>query len=492
MLTTLFISLLATYIAVGTIIALVSRRFGVRSSADYFVAGYRLGGFLASMTYAATTYGAFMMVGLVGLAFATGIATLGFELAYLIATMGILVTVGPTLWRLARERRWVSPSELISDLYNSQILGIAISILYLVALIPYVAAQLKGVGEIFHVVGLGYGVGIAIALGLVLLWTLIAGVWSVATTDTYQGIWMLGASISVTLWLLTALIPSTGLDMTKIVEVLKSTASGNLLSNTWSINVFIGFTTPWLFFAITNPQVVQRLYMPKNSRAYRGMVRYFALYGLLYTALVVLIGLVFRAYVASTLGREVEIYLVKHRDMVTPYMLSLASPLLAVFTFVSIVAAAISTANSIILSVASSITRDLYERRAKIVRQQTTRLIAWISIAVMSIAAAAIALAKPAFIVELSVLSSALLLPLAPVTLAGLYLQPRSKSRAPTLSALLSIASGFIIMLLTAIVYGAKKALITTWLGVPVPLWVLIVSTLIIVLGTLISRPIAR
>jgi len=110
----------------------------------------------------------------------------------------------------------------------------------------------------------------------------------------------------------------------------------------------------------------------------------------------------------------------------------------------------------------------------------------------MSMAAAAIALAKPAFIVELSVLSSALLLPLAPVTLAGLYLQPRSKSRAPTLSALLSIASGFIIMLLTAIVYGAKKALITTWLGVPVPLWVLIVSTLIIVLGTLISRPIAR
>jgi len=487
-LTAPFISLLAIYIAMGTIIALVSRRFGVKSSADYFVAGYRLGGFLASMTYAATTYSAFMMVGLVGLAFATGIAALGFELAYLIATMGILATVGPTIWRLARERGWVSPSEMVSDLYNSQILGMAIPVLYLVALIPYVAAQLKGVGEIFDVVGLGYGVGIVVALGLVLLWTLIAGVWSVATTDAYQGIWMLGASISVTLWLSTALIPSSNLDVSRIVEVLRTTASGNLLSNTWPINVFIGFTTPWLFFAITNPQVVQRLYMPRNSRAYRGMVRYFAIYGLLYTALVVLIGLAFRAYVASMLGREMEIHLVKNRDMVTPYMLSLASPLLAVFTFVSIVAAAISTANSIILSVASSITRDLYERRARVVKQQTSRVIAWSSIAVMSMAAAIIALAKPAFIVELSVLSAALLLPLAPVTLVGLYLQPGSKGRVPALSALLSIASGFAIMLLAAIVYGAKKALITTWLGIPIPLWVLIVSTLIIALGTFISR----
>ena len=58
---------------VGTVLALASRRFGMGTSRDYFVADYRLGGFLAAMTYTATTYLALMMVGLVGLTFMTGV-----------------------------------------------------------------------------------------------------------------------------------------------------------------------------------------------------------------------------------------------------------------------------------------------------------------------------------------------------------------------------------------------------------------------------------
>ncbi len=485
MLTELFIALLAAYIAVGTVIALVSRRFGIKTTADYFVAGYRLGGFLASMTYAATTYSAFMMIGLVGLAFATGVAALGFELAYLVATMGILTIVGPAIWRLARERKWVSPSEMLSDLYGSEALGIVVALLYLVALIPYTAAQLKGIGEIFQVIGVGYGIGIAIALGLVLLWTLIAGIWSVATTDTYQGLWMVSASIATIMWLLLALVPSAGLDASKIVKALNSTSSGSLLSNTWPLSVFVGFTVPWLFFALTNPQVVQRLYMPRDARAYRRMVQYFALYGLLYTVMVVSIGLVFRAYTVTVLGRNTEMYLAKHRDMVTPYMLSLASPVLAAFVFVSIVAAAVSTANSIVLSVASSITRDLYERRRVSPSPAVVKAIALASIAAMSVAAAGIALAKPAFIVELSVLSSALLLPLAPVTLVGLYAKPGRRGAGP---AIMAIIIGSSIMLAAALAYGAKKALVTTWLGLPLPLWCLIISTLITLIGPVSTR----
>ncbi len=485
MLAELFIALLATYIVLGTAIALVSRRFGVKTTADYFVAGYRLGGFLASMTYAATTYSAFMMVGLVGLAFATGVAALGFELAYLVVTMGILTIVGPTIWKLARERRWVSPSEMLSDLYGSETLGIIVALLYLVALIPYTAAQLKGIGEIFQVIGVGYDIGIAVALGLVLLWTLIAGIWSVATTDTYQGLWMVSASIATVVWLLLILAPNAGLDASRIAEALNSTSSGNLLSNTWSLSVFVGFTAPWLFFALTNPQVVQRLYMPRDARAYRRMVQYFALYGLLYTVMVVVIGLVFRAYTVTVLGRDTELYLVKHRDMVTPYMLSLASPVLAAFVFVSIVAAAVSTANSIVLSVASSITRDLYERRKTSPNPAIARTIALASIAIMSTAAAGIALARPTFIVELSVLSSALLLPLAPVTLVGLYTKPGRRGAVPAVTA---IVAGSSIMFIAALIYGARKALVLTWLGIPLPLWCLIISSIIVLIGLAPSR----
>ena len=201
--------------------------------------------------------------------------------------------------------------------------------------------------------------------------------------------------------------------------------------------------------------------------------------------MVVAIGLVFRAYTVSILGRDAELYLVKHRDMVTPYMLSLASPVLAAFVFVSIVAAAVSTANSIVLSVASSITRDLYERRKASPNPVIAKTIALASIAIMSAAAASIALAKLAFIVELSVLSSALLLPLAPVTIVGLYAKPGRRGALP---AIIAIAVGSSTIFVAALAYGAKKALVTTWLGLPLPLWSLIISTLISLTGLVKAR----
>ncbi|HDI02053.1 MAG TPA: sodium:solute symporter family protein [Ignisphaera sp.] len=483
MISLFFIAMLVAYIVIGTSIAMISRKFGVKTTADYFVAGYRLGGFLASMTYAATTYSAFMMVGLVGLAFVTGVASLGFELSYLIATLGLLSLIGPMIWRKARERKWVSPSEMISDLYGSPIVGITTAILYLIALIPYTSAQLKGVGEIFNSVGIGYEVGIIVGLALVLLWTLIAGMWSVATTDAYQGLWMVSAAIVAIIWLSLRLIPSSGLSIDEIFRTLTNTKNGNLLGNTWSFSTFLGFTTPWLFFALTNPQVVQRLYMPRNEKAYKRMIQYFALYGILYTIIVVLIGLLFRAYTIQVLGNSIETILLKNRDAVTPYMLSLAHPLIASFIYVSIVAAAISTANSIVLSVSSSIARDLYERRLRNPNPKVSIIISSLSIAIMTIIAAIIAIIKPTFIVELSVLSSAMLIPLAPVTIIGILKTPGRKGVLP---ALCSIVLGFAIVFGTAIVYGAKKALVTTWAGIPVSMWSLIVSTLI--LATLFIR----
>jgi SSS family solute:Na+ symporter len=62
---TIHLIALLIYFTVGTIIAYISRRMGVKSASDYYVAGGRMGAVLAAGTYAATTYSAFMMVGLV-------------------------------------------------------------------------------------------------------------------------------------------------------------------------------------------------------------------------------------------------------------------------------------------------------------------------------------------------------------------------------------------------------------------------------------------
>jgi len=354
------LSVLFSYIVLGTILAYYARRKGVRSSIDYYVAGYRLGGILAALTYAATTYSAFMIVGLVGLTYLTGVPSFGFELTYFVATLTLLVLLGPKAWKLARERKWISPAEMIGDLYGSKSLAALIAAIYIFALLPYTGAQVKGIAEaIAGLAGGGessYLLGVLLGLAVILVWTLIGGLWSVAVTDALQGVIMILASLSLLGWLFSL----GGVDsLARILEALGSGEKNLLSASAWPLTVFIAFTVPWIFFAVTNPQVVQRLYMPRDVKAFKHMVTWFAVFGLSYTVIVTLIGLLARGYTELGLFPNLAI---PNRDAVTPNMLRYTGYLLSSLVFTSIVAAAVSTADSIILSIASSWSIDLYRQ----------------------------------------------------------------------------------------------------------------------------------
>ncbi|WFO74724.1 sodium:solute symporter family protein [Desulfurococcaceae archaeon MEX13E-LK6-19] len=459
---------LSLYFLVGTIIAWYSRKVGIKTAIDYYVAGYRLGGFLAAMTYAATTYSAFMMIGLVGFAYATGVGAFGFEILYLIATVFLLTLFSHRVWRLARERKWVSPAEMLGDLYGSRILAMTVSIIYLVALIPYAVAQLVGLGNLMDGVGLGYVTGVVFGALIVFLWTYLAGIWSVASTDTYQGLWMIVASMGFLGWLLLFMV-SNNLTLDNAFAMLGREGLLGLEGGFWSFSIFLAFTLPWVFFAVTNPQVVQRLYMPRDEKALRAMIIYFSVFGLLYTVLVTMIGLL-----ARSLSIAGVIPAIDNRDLVTPTLLLYTNPLLAAIVFTSIVAAAVSTLDSIILTLASSASRDIY-RYKEYKKTMTYTIIVLLVLVTMTIA-----LLKPGFVVELSVLSSLMLLPLAPVTLIAWINPWLPKRLGLDRVALPAILSGFIIGFIAAIVYGPKKAFVTSILGLPISVWVLIVSTLIL------------
>jgi len=476
--------ILFIYIFLGTLIALISRKLGIKTTQDYYVAGYRLSGFLAAMTYAATTYSAFMMVGLVGFAYATGVGALGFELLYFIATLTLLAIFSKKIWSMARERNWISPAEMLSDLYGSKILGLIIAIVYLVALIPYISAQLIGIGSLFE--GLGgrdfYIIGVIVGGIIVLIWTYIAGIWSVATTDAYQGLWMLMAASTYIIWLFLFLYPSNNVDISRALHILGE--KGLLgISSFWSLPVFLAFTLPWIFFAVTNPQVVQRLYMPRDEKALRRMIELFAIFGFFYTIVVVLIGLGARGL--SELG---IIQYIKARDLVTPTLISLAHPLLSAIIFTSIVAAAISTADSIILTLASAASRDLYSKLSSLPSEKRSLIIGYITIVLLIIITALIATIRPGFVVEMSVLSSVILLPLAPITIAAWVMPHKTISNKYTsLCATLGLIMGVAISLYAAIIYGPKKAFITTWLRLPISGWVLLVTSIIVLIGYVIK-----
>ncbi len=475
-----FVLMLVAYVSLGSLIAYFSRRYGVRSSRDYFVSGYKLGWFLASMTYAATTYSAFMMVGLVGLTYSSGVGALGFELAYLLVTVILLAVLGPTVWAMARERGWVSPSEMLSDLYESKLIGYVVVTIYLAAMIPYVTAQIVGVAAIFEGLGVGYEVGILVMSVLTLAWVVLAGMWSVATTDAYQGLWMLSAAVILVFLLLNQLIPSSGVTLN---QVLKALSEKGLLGITgfWTPQTFLAYTIPWIFFAVTNPQVVVRLYVHKDLHSYKKSVLLFSVFGFLYTIAVVYVGLIVRGLTELGLFEVIS-----RSDLVTPTLISRLHPALASFIYISILAAAVSTANSIILTVASSFVRDLIEKRG--VGNVSVLKLSNTIVTLLTITSAYLAYIRLGFVVDLSVLTSVLLLPLAPVTIAALLMPRESKDCVMRRAALLSLLVGTFISFSFALVLGPRKTFLTSYYGLPVSALTLIITSAIMLSGYVISR----
>jgi SSS family solute:Na+ symporter len=455
------------YLGVGSAIAFFSKKFLKRDFKDFYTASGRFGTLLATLSYAATTYSAFMFIGLVGLAYTTGVGALGFELIYFVGTLLLLYFIAPRYWRIHRRYGYVSPAEVLSARYGSRAVGASVTLLALVSLIPYASSQVIGVAMAAEGASGGtipYVTAVVIAVAVALLWSMIAGMWSVGWTDVFQGMIMLLTGFLMVFWVYSWGYSARGFDFASLGPL------SYVPNQYWSFSTFLNMTIPWFFFAITNPQVVQRLFSPKDHKTLRSMIVWFGAYGLLFTLLVTLLGLMLRG-----LTIEGSFPMVTYRDSVTPTLLGMAPLWIGVLGLVAVLAASVSTIDGILLTLSSMAARDIYESY----RPESTRLkllVGRATLGVLALACTAFALARPGFIVDLSVLSSSLLLPQAPIVI-GMFLWKRG-GRA---SAVLTLISGFAVAIS---LYFTKM----TPLGVPMNAWTIIVSSIVYLLAASFER----
>jgi len=345
---------IAIYIAMGLAIAVMARRGLGRGMSEFFLANRRVGGFISAGTYSATTYSAFMMVGLAGLTYLSGVGALGFELTYLCG-MFMMVFFLPRYWLAGKKFGYVSPLELLSDRYQSKWVGATAAILALVFLVPYAAVQLMGVGYLMS--GISQGAipvvaGIIIAVLCAIAWSNIAGMRSVAWTDAFQALVMIVTSV-VVLGVVVAALGGFGSFFSKLEAATPGLLTVPTAKGAFSINMFIGLALPWLFFLISNPQVSQRLFIPKSVTAMKQMLGGFLVFGFIYTMVSVLWGFSATLLVPG----------LKNADLATPTLLSLpVIPMgLAIIVMIGITAAAISTIDSILLTLSSVWACDIHK-----------------------------------------------------------------------------------------------------------------------------------
>jgi SSS family solute:Na+ symporter len=453
--------------AAAVMIAWAARRGMGAGAVEFFIGGRRLRGFVSGMTYAATTYSAFMLVGLVGLTYRSGVGALGFEMTYLVFTILFLIVFGPRFWLVGNRYQHVTPPELLAERYRSRSVAVTAALISFFMLIPYSSVQLMGAG--FLVSGLTggripYMAGVLFMAGLSGFSAWWAGMRSVAWTDAFQALTMIATAVIALLFITFAFFGSpAGFTATIAAE------RPDLLTFTWDPRLFIGLALPWAFFALTNPQVAQRMYVPDRVISLKRMVLYFSVFGFLYTVISTLFGLQ-AAHLIPGLDNP---------DQAMPRLLARVPAAMGLIIFIGIFAAATSTLGSIILTLSSLFARDVVKNLARADGLET-RAETWMGrVSMVALLGFCVLFAwfRPGLISVLSSMASGGLLVMAPTLVAAFFWK-----RASAWGAVVSMAAG---ALLTAALYLSGFYPFGWW----PPVWGLGLTSLLFVSVSLLTTP---
>ncbi|MGP9497788.1 MULTISPECIES: sodium:solute symporter family protein [unclassified Halomonas] len=460
---------IALYLLVAVGIAVLSRQGAANSMSGYFLGNRQMNGFVSALSYSATTYSAFMMVGLAGLTYAGGVGALGFEIIYF-AGVSLVAVFGPRFWAVGKKFGFVTPSEMLGYRYHSKPVAMAVAITSCIFLIPYSAVQLAGVGYLLEGMTDGaitFTTGVVMATLIAVFFSYIAGIRSVMWTDSLQALMMIVASTLVALLVVQGLGGFSGLFGTFEAEHPAAlTVPGTGL---FSLVTFLGLSIPWFFFSLSNPQVSQRLFMPASLRAMRQMLIGFLVFGFIYTLVSVLWG--FSALAAfPDLARA---------DLATPTLLAsdFVPPVLGVIVMVGVMAAAVSTIDSIMLTLAAMFSRDVYANAKPGVNEQRQLLVGKIVVPVIALLALGFAELQLDLIAVLSVAASSGLVAMVPAIIGAFYWKQGTAA-----GALASIVGTSVFVLL---MYATGNSL----MGLPAGIWGIVVAAALFVGVSFITTP---
>ncbi|WP_188455187.1 sodium:solute symporter family protein [Virgibacillus oceani] len=452
---------IAIYIILALFVAFLSRRGDRTDMSGYFLGGRKMNGILSALSYSATTYSAFMMVGLAGLTYQGGVGALGFEIVYFTG-VSLVALFGPRFWLAGKKFGYVTPSEMVGDRYESKAAASAIVIVSCLFLIPYSAVQLAGVGYLLQGItnnAIPFTTGVIIATVMAILFSYTAGIRSVVWTDSLQAVFMIITSTIVVL----LVIHGLG-GFGQFFDKLQANHSDSLSvpgNGYFDFLTFLGMTLPWFFFSLSNPQVSQRMFMPSSLKGLRQMLLGFLIFGFIYTFVSVLWGF-------SALQMFPDL---TTADLATPKLLSsdLIPPVLGVIVMIGIMAAAISTIDSIMLTLSSMFARDVYGNLKSRPDDAKQLKVGKVVIPIIAILAFAFAELELNLIAVLSVAASAGLIVAVPAFFGTFFWK---RGTAPGVISSVSLGA----ILVFALEFTGTKPL-----GLAAGIWGLIVSAVLFV-----------
>jgi SSS family solute:Na+ symporter len=330
---------LALYLILCVGVGIYASR-GIKTSDDYLVAGRSLGLMVLVGTLTAGWLGAGTIVGYSSLVYNAGFGAVWWAVGGLMGAF-IIVLIAKRLRRLAQ----YTVPDLLELRYSpsARLLGAIPVILAFTAIVGY---QMKAVGYVLEIViGINAETGLIIGASVVILYTVLGGMYSVAYTDVLQYFLLFigllfaapiafNAAGGFTGW--QAAVPATHFEFTGGMGLLAA----------------LGVLLPFLMLATVDQNLYQRMFSAKDtSTARKG-----AIIGMIGAAvvlsLVLIIAMSSRA-IFPDIRPDLAVYTIA-TDLLNPF--------LGTILLIAILSIIMSTSDSYLLSPATNIVRDIYTR----------------------------------------------------------------------------------------------------------------------------------
>ena len=425
----------ALMIALG---AFVSRR--VRGSSDFFVAGRGLGAGLIFSTLLAANIGGGSTVGAAGLGYRDGLSAWWWVGSAGIGSVILALTVGPKIWRVAKERNLFTVGDYLETRYSRSVRGL-IALLLWSGSLSILAGQFIAVAWIFNVViGVTKPVGCCIAAIVVTTYFTLGGLHATARVNVLQLTVKLTGFFVALFFLLKVGGGFNGLSSSLSASLGTEQAASYFGFMGGGGSSAMGYLVILVPSFVISPGLLQKVFGARDEQAVRAGVGMNALALIAYAVVPVLMGMIARSQFPALTDRELAL----------PMLLTQSLPLwLGALLMAAIFSAELSAADAALFMMSTSLSKDLYKAFINPAADESRLMrVARGSAIACGVIAAILAMIMPTVISALKIfytlLSAALLLPLV----VGLYSR-RVKARAMIASIVISVALTFALEIIT-------------------------------------------
>lgn len=389
-----------------------------QSNKEFYLGGGKIGVVVLFFTFFATQYSGNTIVGYAPTAYRMGFFWLQSITFFILIVIGYLL-FAPRLYVLSKKYNFITPSDFIEQRFKNKGVTILASLLMLYGLCNYLLEQIVAIGQ--GVSGLTggtvpYQAAVLFFVTIMVIYGWLGGMRSVAYTDTMQGIALL---FGVIILLIGSIIYFGGLkSATEYAAVVSPEKLG-----VPDFNGVVGWFSMLILVTIgaaIYPHAIQRIYAAGSELSLKRSLTWMAWAPFITSGFVFIIGIIgIQAFPNLTEGESEQLVGMMANHIASQNGFFYWAMILL---FGGIIAAIVSTADSVLLTLSSVISKDIYARYInKNASDKKQILVGKITGVVLIIFLLIIAWYPPATLYRIFILKFELLIQVAPAFILGLY-----------------------------------------------------------------------